>query len=603
MRVECCREPAIAVRATQGCRVAAGKVGQVKIRTLKICNYRSLECVELSFASSYSTISGKNNAGKSSVFRIIHALFGGDVTRARYYARPSLISSQNDYPYWKRDRAKEEPIDVTCDVEVFRDQDSGLTQFIERFLKRPVDGSSFTVSLRKTVSGEEDGSLEIQVAGQPLDKFDAEAVQEKLAGSTVIFHDSPQHRSARYSYADSFFSFLSDLSVDERNEIGALNKQVRSKLRRLAKRQEEEIGRLLGRLEDKYEVAITLPDLRLDYMPFEIALSDRSVEVGLDDWGSGTRNRTLILLSILRARQLSQVQDSPSGISPIVLIEEPECYLHHSAQAEFGRVLRDLAAELDVQVIVTTHSPYMLNLEDSAANILLQRRILRGKPKETQVTDTEGDQWMSPFAEALGVAAEELGPLRSLFFSGHKKILLVEGTTDKEYLELLRSPEHGEQRLVLDGEIFPYGGKDVLKNTVLLRFIKERHDLCLLTFDADALSHVAKSIESLGFERDKTYFPIGQDGVGKDCVEGLLPDAVRTGVLQEHPDLANRLIYTDGKDKRSAKEEFKRLCLQKFKKVAKPGTSDYGEFYKLSRKLNRSLRANLGLQLTGSARS
>jgi hypothetical protein len=37
------------------------------------------------------------------------------------------------------------------------------------------------------------------------------------------------------------------------------------------------------------------------------------------------------------------------------MIEEPECFLHPSAQAEFGRILRDLAEEFQVQVIITTH--------------------------------------------------------------------------------------------------------------------------------------------------------------------------------------------------------------------------------------------------------
>lgn len=232
----------------------------------------------------------------------------------------------------------------------------------------------------------------------------------------------------------------------------------------------------------------------------------------------------------------------------------------------------------------------MLNLSDSSANILLCRKVFRNKPKETLVTDTTGEQWMTPFAEALGLLEDDLSPLRELFFSGDKAILLVEGTTDKEYFEMLRSEEHGENRLKFEGEIFPYGGKDVLKNTVLLRFIQERHNQCIITVDLDAVDQVSKSVEGLGFIRDTNYFPIGVTGLGKDCVEGLLPDSIRSVVLSENADLSNRLIYADGKDKRKAKDEFKKACLDKFKASAKPNTDDFKEFYKLAKKLNKTLK-------------
>lgn len=564
----------------------------MKITRLTISNYRSLEDVELDFSQTYSTISGRNNAGKSNVFRVIQYLFGPDTTRHRFRMRNPLVSFQDDFPFWKREKDSKAPIEICCTIKIFRDQDSGLFHFIERFLKKPMKGGGFVLTLKKVITSEKDeASTLISVGDEVLEPFDAELVEEKLTGSpTIIFHNSPQHPTGQFAYSDSFSSFLSEFTQNEREEITAINKHVRSKLRKLAKRQEEEIGKLLGRMEEKYEVAITLPDMNVDYMPFDISLSDKSVEVSLDDWGSGTRNRTLVLLSILKARQLSQVQNSPSGLTPVVLIEEPECFLHHSAQAEFGRVLRDLAEELDVQVIVTTHSPYMLNLSDSSANILLCRKVFRNKPKETLVTDTTGEQWMTPFAEALGLLEDDLSPLRELFFSGDKAILLVEGTTDKEYFEMLRSEEHGENRLKFEGEIFPYGGKDVLKNTVLLRFIQERHNQCIITVDLDAVDQVSKSVEGLGFIRDTNYFPIGVTGLGKDCVEGLLPDSIRSVVLSENADLSNRLIYADGKDKRKAKDEFKKACLDKFKASAKPNTDDFKEFYKLAKKLNKTLK-------------
>ncbi|MCB2037157.1 MAG: AAA family ATPase [Ottowia sp.] len=90
----------------------------------------------------------------------------------------------------------------------------------------------------------------------------------------------------------------------------------------------------------------------------------------MDNWGSGTQNRTLILHRLFRAKQLSETEASASKLTPLIVIEEPESFLHPYAQAEFGRVLQDLAGEFGVQVIVTTHSPYLLSLTvDSSAQL------------------------------------------------------------------------------------------------------------------------------------------------------------------------------------------------------------------------------------------
>jgi putative ATP-dependent endonuclease of OLD family len=132
-------------------------------------------------------------------------------------------------------------------------------------------------------------------------------------------------------------------------------------------------------------------------MPLGIKLRDRSVEVPLDDWGSGTQNRTHILMAILQANRIKTTDTPDEKITPFVVIEEPESFLHPSAQAEFGRMLRHLSDEFGVQIIATTHSPYMLNQEEPAANVILARQTKHGKTFNTVLLDTAGDNWMTPF--------------------------------------------------------------------------------------------------------------------------------------------------------------------------------------------------------------
>jgi len=61
------------------------------------------------------------------------------------------------------------------------------------------------------------------------------------------------------------------------------------------------------------------------------------------------------LAFVVRRQLTNAVESEPSAskITPVIIIEEPESFLHPSAQAEFGRVLHDFAEEFQVQVIVT----------------------------------------------------------------------------------------------------------------------------------------------------------------------------------------------------------------------------------------------------------
>lgn len=45
------------------------------IKKLNVQNYRTLENVEVEFKGYYTAISGKNNAGKSNIIRVIRGIF------------------------------------------------------------------------------------------------------------------------------------------------------------------------------------------------------------------------------------------------------------------------------------------------------------------------------------------------------------------------------------------------------------------------------------------------------------------------------------------------------------------------------------------------
>lgn len=331
-----------------------------------------------------------------------------------------------------------------------------------------------------------------------------------------------------------------------------------------------------------------MPPFDVEFLPFNITLGERAFHVPLDDWGSGTRNRTLILLLLFAARQVSVSEATASKVTPIIVVEEPESFLHPSAQAEFGRVLQDLSAEFDVQVIVTTHSPYMLSIHSPEANILLRRETHYKKVRETCRVDTAGDHWMEPFAQALGLESDEFKPWKQLFLSASDAVLLVEGPTDKQYLELLQDSAHGDNQLRFEGDIVPYDGTGSLQNAVLLRLLKNRCRRFFVTFDLDSESGIAGKLKALGLEKRRDYLPIGHNAAGRRNIEGLLPNSIKSQVNEKYPELVDAITAGTKEERESAKSRLKKLYFDAFRAVAVPGDEHYGEFYALAKALNKA---------------
>jgi len=380
----------------------------------------------------------------------------------------------------------------------------------------------------------------------------------------------------------------SHFSQEDRKKISAAERNLSNKVKTAAKQHKEELNQLMGKLGENYDVELTTIDRGSSpRFPLNVKLNDKSVDVNLGGWGSGTQNRTRVLISVLEADRIRKSQVSESRLTPVVIVEEPESFLHPSAQAEFGRVLNNLAEDFGIQILATTHSPYMLNQTNPAANLLLERKTSRKKLKETEVIDTSGNDWMLPFADNLGVISGEFIPWRKIVASPNSKIVLVEGTIDVEYFAILKS-KHPEIYLLPDDvEIVGYGGKDALKNTQVLQFMLSRLDKVFITFDLDAENDVRTKLESIGLAVDRDFCAIGVDHPGRECIEGLLPQSILSEVYAENVENVSALGSANSKAKKSAKSNLKKAALEQFRNSSL-GSSDLAEFKKLMKTIAKN---------------
>ncbi len=554
----------------------------MRITSLETENYRTFENIKIDFKGFYSAICGQNDAGKSNIVRALRAVLQEEsvlFTRLRRHK----VSVLRDYPKWK-DSDEKKYIKIKISFLIHKDSDAGIYEFLSDYLGLEFQNEEVELSLSLSWQDpNSENNINVVVDGKEFDGIKAQEVHNKLQASILI------HNSTEIESRPSFTGYLSEFSEQYIKELDDIAATVTKSLKKIAKNQKEEVARLLANLNSNLKVGITLPDFSLDRLPYNLTLGDSKIEVNLNDWGSGTKNRTMIFLTLLKARQISESVTSAEKITPILIIEEPESFLHPSAQAEFGRILQQVSTEFGVQVITTTHSPYMLNQAFPESNILLERDTYRGQLRATQCIDITGDNWMEPFGVVLGISNEEFRPWREIFFSETKSYLLVEGKTDKEYFEMLRDEHHGDNRLDFQGEIFEYNGCENLKNPTLLRFVKSRSKSVVVTFDLDVANGIESVLSRNGFEKNKTYMIIGKDVPGCRSIEGLLPDVVKDKVRSDNSALTEQAIHGTKDEQKSAKDRLKKLYLEEFKSTAKPGEEFFGEFYKLTKMLNKAL--------------
>jgi energy-coupling factor transporter ATP-binding protein EcfA2 len=560
----------------------------MRILRLTTSNYRTLQDITLTFRPYFTAICGRNDSGKTNVVRAIRSLM-----RAQdpfFYREDPQPSIAEDFTKWVSVDPKDKRLAISIDLSIDPVSDKALHEFVRDYLGLPATNEELALTIETTHQADVPPEVVVCVGDNRFEDLKAQEVLKRVQTSrTFLFHSSvslPYRFIGRYGYG----AVVGALSEEQGNRLRASQDVVNKALKKIAREQGEEIEDLLGRLRDRYKVGLSFPSFDLADFPYDLTLGDRKVDVELEQWGSGTRNRTLVLLTLFRAKQIAESTDTSSKVTPVIVVEEPESFLHPLAQAEFGRVLQDLAEEFRVQTIVTTHSPYLLSQRRPDANILLERRLIRRQVRDTVVVDTSGERWMEPFALSLGVRDREFVPWRNALFSSTGALLLVEGEIDKRYFDLLRDPLHGDNALHFDGDIFPYGGKDALRNQALLKFIRDKFAKLFITYDLDADNALRRPLEALGFERRVTYSPVGVDAPGKRSIEGFLPDSVRTAVYAAHPDLVQALGGS-AEERRDANEELKGLLFEQFAREAQPGDHYFGRFYQLTKLINRAVGA------------
>jgi putative ATP-dependent endonuclease of OLD family len=269
------------------------------------------------------------------------------------------------------------------------------------------------------------------------------------------------------------------------------------------------------------------------YKNLDLVIKDHGFSISATEVGEGFQNA--IVLAVLRAFEETKRQGA------ILLIEEPEMFLHPQMQRSLYKTLRKIGETN--QVIYTTHSPHFVSVPDYR-DVLLVRR------------DDEGTYTMQSSLAADNKRREkflkELDPERSeLFFA--RRLLLVEGDTEK-----LSYPAYAAKlKLDLDragATIVEVGGKRNLKDFAELAISFQIPVGIVYDKDSSDLKDEDEEVEYNGMldelETDDGSMRAWQiDRKHEDAVRRAAGEKKYQQLLQRYPNYTNatrqRLIAAD----------------------------------------------------------
>ncbi|MBE3037529.1 MAG: AAA family ATPase [Chloroflexi bacterium] len=388
----------------------------MNLTTFSVRNYRSIiEAYKLSLGN-YTVLVGPNNEGKSNIVKAI-ALSLAVLTKSRLSRRPRhgpsrYYRTNSDFYDWQRD----------FPVASQSSHPSGRSEFTLEFGLTPEDFENFREQVGvnlgtnlkiKVGLGQADVSVDVVMKGPGKKTLnDQKEVIGEFLRTHVASEYVPAWRSSEMALAIVDGLIQSELQTLEQNA------EYTQTLLQLQKIQQPLLDKIAGKLQTT--VSQFVPAVRSIRITNErMAQATRtSYSIRVDD-GADTdlASKGDGIISLTTMSLVKHVSEEGLGSKSLILaIEEPESHLHPEAIHGLRQVLKEISDQQ--QVIITTHSPILVEREQVGQNIIVRQGHAARARRIEDIRD------------ALGVHMSDT-------LVGAYLVLLVEGEEDKDLLTSL----------------------------------------------------------------------------------------------------------------------------------------------------------------------
>lgn len=389
----------------------------MKLVAFSVRNYRSIvEAYKLSLRS-YTVLVGPNNEGKSNIVKAI-ALSLAVLTRARFRRRARLgplryyrTESRFDYE-WSRDF----PVSLQSRYPAGRSEftlEFDMTQEDFDMFRNQVDVNLNTNLKVKLGFGPDDTSIEILMKGRGKKTLNTK--KEQVA-EFIRTHIAAEYISALRP-SEMALEIVDGLI---QNELATLeeNPDYIQCIRQVQDLQQPILDKIADKLQKTvsefipgvHSIHITNERMAHAFRTSFNILVDDGAKTDLSAKGDG-------IISLASISLMKHVSEESLGAKSLILsIEEPESHLHPEAIHGLRQVLKDISKKQ--QVIITTHSPILVEREQIGQNIIVRKGRAQ---KARRIEDIR---------EALGIQmADNL--------IGAYVVLLVEGEEDRDIVSFI----------------------------------------------------------------------------------------------------------------------------------------------------------------------
>ncbi|MGB5819837.1 MAG: AAA family ATPase [Saonia sp.] len=410
-----------------------------KLTELKVENFKSVISEEFDL-SEYTPLVGYNNAGKTNILESIKWVLQKSTLKLSDFNNPK------------------NPIIVTAKIDginedLLENLNQGHRNRIEPFLQDE------TISIRRTqpTPTSTAGQIRLEVFNPQATEEEEEEWQPNPAGIDnaikALFPD-PIHIGAMENSEEDVSKFKTSTTIGKllSEIIGPIEEQYGDQVRvalnglkdildadgqhrapELTEFDEQVNGKLDAFFPDiNIKVHVPTPELKEVFTKGTIKVYENQNQTGNDVSSLGHGAQRCIQMTLIRHLADLKLNASEQTTTTLLLIDEPELYLHPQAIEILRESLKTLSNQ-GYQIIFSTHSPFMITEKDVANTILIRKNQLLGTYKRNSLKSA------IPIVEQD--AQHQLTLMFSLSNSSNilfsERVILAEGKTENKLLPFL----------------------------------------------------------------------------------------------------------------------------------------------------------------------
>ena len=406
------------------------------LKSIKIKNFRSLKDFEMEFNKGLNVIIGENDAGKTSLIDSLKILFSKkriDINDFNELENPvTILLEDDDYSYYLESKFSDDSLENSYSIkpslekgeeikeELNSDEFTNLEEsFQKEILKRY--SSIFNVTYRSNSRVE---TLRENILAE-IEKDDF--IPAKSLSYPISFLGSREFENIDSFFENTFFKELKEDIWDYRIDGKSIGQHIDDYIDDFKREQLEnenaqelnaQLKEFLPDFKEIYPILPSEPKLNLK-INVEL-LNVHNQQMLLEKMGDGTNRRTT--LAIFKHKKDKN--------DLVYVFDEVETHLHIKAQLDVLRLLKDLSKE-GKQIIITTHSPFLIN----QVNLDEIKLICLDRDRGSQIFTLESSSETQLTLANLGIMNIDL------FFTS--KLLIVEGESELKFVPMMYEKIYG----------------------------------------------------------------------------------------------------------------------------------------------------------------